>query len=266
MHQVTSKDGTRIAYDKSGQGPAVVIVSGALSTRAASAELAKLLAPRFSVYSYDRRGRGESTDTQPYAVAREVEDLAAVIDVAGGSAFVYGKSSGACLALEAAASLADKIPRLALYEAPYDESEGAAQAWKDFRKKFDALLAAGSGGDGVELFMKFVGGPDEVIAGMKKSDAWPAMEKMAPTLAYDNAVLGEDRAVPAAKVAKVKATTLVMDGGASLQTMPFMRPTADKIAKLIPGAQRRTLEGQAHDVGAQPLAPVLLDFFGQPPA
>ena len=261
MQFVASRDGTRIAYDKSGSGPAVMVVNGALATRASSAELAQLLAGHFTVYSYDRRGRGDSADTNPYSVKREVEDMAALIDAAGGSAYVYGKSSGACLALEAASSLGDKVRRLALYEAPYSDAEGAAKEWREFRSRLDRLLAAGRRADAVTSFMKFVGAPDEAIAGMKASPAWPGLEAMAPTLAYDNAVLGDDRSVPVAKATKVKAITLVMDGGASLGPMPFMRATADKLAKVIPGARRLTIEGQAHDVSAKVLAPVLLKFF-----
>jgi pimeloyl-ACP methyl ester carboxylesterase len=261
MQFVTSKDGTKIAYDKLGKGPAVILVSGALATRSSAAELAQLLAPHFTVYSYDRRGRGDSADTKPYSVRREIEDIEALIDAAGGSAYVYGKSSGACLALEATSSLGDKVKTLAIYEAPYSEAEGAAKEWQEFRSKLDGLLAEDRRADAVTLFMKFVGAPDDAIAEMKASPAWPSMEAMAPTLAYDNAVVGEDRSVPVEVAAKVKAITLVMDGGASLETMPFMRPTAEKLATVIPKAQRRTIEGQGHDISSKVLAPVLVRFF-----
>ena len=233
---VTSRDGTRIAYDKWGKGPAVILVNGALSNRSSNAELAQLLAARFTVYSYDRRGRGDSTDTKPYSVKREIEDIEALIDAAGGSAYVYGKSSGARLALQAASALGDKVKKLALYEPPYSEAEGAAKEWREFRSKLDALLAADRRADAITLFMKFVGAPDEAVAKMKASPAWPAMLAMAPTLAYDNAVLGDDRSVPVGIAAKVKAITLVMDGGASLGPMPFMRATADKLGKSHPGS------------------------------
>lgn len=261
MQRVTSQDGTRIAYDKSGKGPAVILVNGALALRSSTSELVQLLANHFTVYSFDRRGRGDSADTRPYSVEREVEDISALIDAAGGSAFVYGKSSGGGLALEAASSLGDKIKRLAIYEVPYSEAEGAAKEWREFTSKFDGLLAEDRRADAVTLFMKFVGASDEALAGMKASPAWPGMEAMAPTLAYDNAVVGDDRSVPVEKAAKIKATTLVMDGGASLEAMPFMRPTADKLAKVIPNARRRTLEGQAHDVSPEVLAPILVEFF-----
>ena len=169
---------------------------------------------------------------------------------------MYGKSSGASLALQAASALGGKVKKLALYEAPYSEAEGAAKEWREFRAKLDALLAADRRADAVTLFMKFVGAPDEAIAKMKASPAWPGMVAMAPTLAYDNAVLGDDRSVPVESAAKVKAATLVMDGGASLGPMPFMRTTADKLGKAIPGAQRHVVEGQAHDVSSKVLAPV----------
>ena len=258
---VISRDGTRIAYDKSGKGPVVIVVGGALSDRAGGAELAKLLAGDFTVCSYDRRCRGGSTDTKPYSVKREIEDLEALIDSTGGSAYVYGKSSGAALALQAAAALGDKIKKLALYEPPYSEADGAAREWKDFRAQLDALLAESRRADAISLFMRFVGAPDEAVARMKASPAWPGMLAMAPTLAYDNAILGDDRSVPVATAAKVKATTLVMDGGASVGPMPFMRPTADKLGVSIPDARRLVVAGQAHDVDSKVLAPVLLKFF-----
>jgi pimeloyl-ACP methyl ester carboxylesterase len=258
---VTSKDGTKIAYDKIGEGPALILVGGALSDRSGAAPFAAPLSKHFTVYSYDRRGRGGSGDVKPYSVAREVEDLEALIEAAGGSAYVYGKSSGAALALRAASSLGNKIPKLALYEAPYSDAEGAAREWKAFRAKLDGLLAADRRADAVSEFLEFVGAPKEAIDGMKASPAWGGMVAMAPTLAYDNAILGEDRSVPVKTAAKVKAKTLVMDGGASLKTMPFMRPTADKIAGAIPQAERRTLEGQGHDVDPKVLTPALVKFY-----
>lgn len=261
---VTSRDGTRIAYEQVGKGPAVIVVGGALSDRAGSLELARLLAAHFTVYSYDRRGRGGSTDTRPYSVQREIEDIEALIDNAGGSAYVYGKSSGAALALLAAASLGNKVKKLALYEPPYSEAEDAAKEWKEFKAKLDPLLAADRRDDAISLFMKFVGAPEEAVAKMKSSPAWPGMLAMAPTIAYDNAVLGDDRSVPVGVAAKVKASTLVMDGGASVGPMPFMRATADKLGKAIPVAERHVVEGQAHDVSSKVLAPILVKFFNQP--
>lgn len=258
---VTSRDGTRIAYDQAGQGPVLILVGGALSDRSGGAELAPLLAQKLTVYSFDRRGRGDSKSRNPYSVQREIEDIEALIDAAGGSAYVYGKSSGASLALQAAATLGNKVTRLAMYEPPYSEAEGAARQWQRFTAQLDALLAADRRAEAISAFMKFVGAPDEAVAKLKASPAWPGMLALAPTLAYDNAVVGSDRSVPVSVAAKVKARTLVMDGGASLGPMPFMRPTADKLGKVIPGARRVTVEGQAHDVSAKALAPILLEFF-----
>lgn len=264
MPTVTSKDGTTIAYDTVGQGPSVILVDGATGYRSAFAgdsDLARLLAPKFTVYTYDRRGRGESSDTQPFAVAREVEDIEALIDAAGGEAYVYGISSGGALALEAALGLPSKVKKLAIYEVPYDDSEAGVRAWKVYRAELDEFTAAGQRGDAVVLFMRFVGVPDEMIAGMRQSPMWPQLEAVAPTLPYDAAALGVDRTVPKERAATLSVPTLIMDGGASIEMMPFMRETAVSLTNAIPHAQHETLEGQRHDVDANVLAPVLAAFF-----
>ncbi|MCX6728378.1 MAG: alpha/beta hydrolase [Candidatus Saccharibacteria bacterium] len=263
MPEVISKDGTKIAYDKIGKGLSVILVGGATSTSTSGAGLAKLLAYRFTVYNYDRRGRGDSTDTKPFAVEREIEDLEALIDESGDSGYIYGISSGACLAMLAAAQLGDKVKRLALYEAPYSESKTAAYEWRQYRLKLDKAIVADHRGKAVELFMKLVGVPDEMIVGMKKSQMWPGLEAVAPTLLYDAAEMGKDRSIPVEQAAKVKAKTLVMDGGASRETMPFMGTSAEKLAKVIPNATRRTIEGQGHDINSKILAPVLIEFFSK---
>jgi pimeloyl-ACP methyl ester carboxylesterase len=263
MATVTSKDGSTIGFDKKGKGPAVILVDGAIGYRAMGFgnKLQELLAQRFSVYAYDRRGRGESGDVKPYALEREVEDIEALIKEAGGSAFVYGISSGACLALEAAIQLDGKIKKLAMYEAPYDDEPGSRQAWRDYTKELGELVAANRRGDAVALFMKFVGTPAQMIDGMRQSPGWPAMESVAPTLLYDAAAMGKDRAVPVERASKVAASALVMDGGANLTIMPFMHASATELARAIPHAQQRTLEGQTHAVEAEVLAPALLEFF-----
>ena len=261
MQAVTSRDGTRIACDRAGDGPAVVLVGGALATGADGAELAERLAGRFTIYSFDRRGRGDSTDTAPYAVAREIEDVEALIDAAGGSAFVFGRSSGAALALQAAAALGGKVARLALYEAPYDEADGAAEAWRAFSAELDDLLAADRRGEALALFLKIVGTPDQALEAMKASPAWAGMEALAPTIAYDTALLGADRSIPVDRAAKVTAPTLVLDGGASRERMPFMAATADKLARIIPNARRHTIEGEGHAVSPDAMAPVLIAFL-----
>jgi pimeloyl-ACP methyl ester carboxylesterase len=261
MRTVISKDGTGIAYEQIGQGPALILVSGAFMHRAmdpGTAQLAELLAPHFTVYYYDRRGRGESTDTQPYAVEREVEDIEALIDKAGGSAFIYGSSSGAILAMEATLRLGSKIKKLAMYEAPYKGDEEARQAWKEFRRKLRELLAANRKGDAVALFLMQVGMPAEQIEPMRAEPWWSMFEDVAPTLAYDADVLGEDRAVPAARAARVTVPALIMNGGAG---DAFMYDTAVALAKAMPNAKQRTLEGQQHNAAPDAIAPVLKEFF-----
>jgi pimeloyl-ACP methyl ester carboxylesterase len=259
MSTVKSKDGTAIAYDRIGHGPAVVLVDGALCSRkfGPMEPLAAHLAPHFTIYTYDRRGRGESGDTQPFAVEREVEDIAALIAEAGGSAGVYGISSGAALALEAARQLPTMVTKLALYEPPYSLEADYAPRWQAYRTQLDALLAEGRRGDAVELFMRLVGAGDEGVAGMRQSPVWPLFEAVAPTLRYDAAELGDSR-VPTERAATVAMPTLVMAGEA---TFPFIQQAAQALADALPHGEHRTLEGQTHEVAAEALAPVLDAFF-----
>src|SRR6266702_4002164 len=174
MKKVQSVDGTAIAYDQVGNGPAVILVNGALGYRAMGCltPLAYLLAQHFTVIDYDRRGRGDSTDTQPFAVEREIEDIESLISEAGGSAFLFGISSGAALAMEAAIELGNKVKKLAMYEAPYNSDEAARKAWKEYRKQLKELLAAGRGGDAVGLFMMLVGMPADHLPGMRQHPMW----------------------------------------------------------------------------------------------
>jgi pimeloyl-ACP methyl ester carboxylesterase len=259
MRTVISTDGTSIAFDQSGQGPALILVAGALTTRADWSPLAAALAPHFSVFAYDRRGRGESGDSAPYAVEREVEDLDALITEAGGSAFVFGHSSGAALALEAAVQLGDKVKKLAMYEAPYNDDREAQRAWRAYIQQLTELLAADRRGDAVALFMKYVGMPAEGIEAMRHAPTWPMFEAIAPTLAYDHtAILGKDASVPIERATHVLVPTLVMNGGASF---PFMYETARALSKAMPHAQLRTLEGQDHGPADDVLAPALKEFF-----
>jgi pimeloyl-ACP methyl ester carboxylesterase len=259
---VTSKDGTKIVYDKIGHGPAVILVAGALCSRSfwSGPALAKLLARSFTVYNYDRRGRGDSGDTKPYAVEREIEDIEALIDEAGGVAYLYGHSSGAALALEAAIRLGNKVKKLAMYETPYNDDAEAQRVWKEYLKQLTEALAADRRGDAVALFMELGGTSADQIEAMRQAPTWPMFEALAPTLAYDHAaILGEAAAVPTERAASVTAPTLVMAGGASFA---FMSDTAQALSKAIPHAQLRTLEGQTHNINLEVLAPVLLEFLG----
>ncbi len=260
MGKVISKDGTAIAFDQSGSGPAVILVGGAFQFRAfdqRTGQIAALLSKHFTVYHYDRRGRGESSDTLPYAVEREIEDLDALIKAAGGSAKVFGNSSGAVLALYAAAyGLA--IPKLALYEAPFTNS-GDRDSTREmaYTNDLTRLLSEGHRGEAAALAMTYFGTPADVVAGTRQSPAWPMFEAVAPTLAYDNAIMG-DGIVPATQFASIRVPTLVIHGGASPD---FMHNAANAIARALPDAQRRTLEGQTHAVAPEVLAPVLDAFF-----
>ena len=256
MNKVHSSDGTTIAFDRLGEGPPVILVCGQSTDRSSNAGVAALLAPDFTVFNYDRRGRGDSGDTPPYAVEREVEDIDALIHEAGGSAFVYGMSSGAALALEAAASgLA--ITKLALWEPPFslDESHRPPE---DLVERYNEMIAAGRRGDVIEFFMaKVVGLPPEFVAHARTQPFWQVQEALAHTLVYDTILLG-DGSLPVERAAAVTAPTLVITGGASF---PFMRETARALADVIPDARHRTLEGQEHNVDPEALAPVLEEFF-----
>lgn len=265
MSTVTSRDGTTISYTRTGDGPALILVDGALCFRAFGPmlELAAQLDKDFTVYIYDRRGRGESSDTQPYAIEREIEDIAALIEVAGGSAFVHGMSSGAVLALMAASKL-PTITKVSAYEPPLAIDASRPVTVENYLEQLDALLAANRRGDAVELFMQLVGTPAEMVAGMRQSPAWPTFESIAPTLHYDGIIVENPalrQSLPPAfadELASIQAPTLVMAGGASPD---WMRNAAQTIAKTTPGARYRVLEGQTHQVESASLAPALTEFF-----
>ncbi|MES9543573.1 alpha/beta fold hydrolase [Actinomadura sp. NPDC000600] len=261
METTHSKDGTSIAVERTGEGPALVHVGGALNDRGSGAALAGLLAPHHTVFTYDRRGRGDSGDTPPYAVEREIEDLAAVIEAAGGSAAVYGMSSGAVLALRAAAH-GLPITRLALFEPPFnpahDERITHARA---YNTELTGLLADGRRGDALALFMTVVGMPEEMIGHMRGAPMWPALEALAPSLAYDSAVMDDaatGAVLPEDLLGRVTVPALVLDGGDSPS---WMRDIARRTAAHLPAGTHRTLEGQNHDVDPAVLAPALAEFL-----
>jgi len=262
MKIVTSKDGTIIAFDQSGAGPVIILVDGALQYRAFDQgmnQLADRLSQHFTVIHYDRRGRGDSTETLPYALAREIEDIEALIDETGGSASLYGISSGAALAMEAAIALPNKVKKRAMYEAPYNDDESAQQTWKDYVKQLRHLLDEGRKGEAVGLFMMLVGASPQDVERIKQTPMWPLWEAVGNTLAYDHiACLREDASVPIERATAVAVPTLVMNGS---ESFPFMYTTALTLANTIPNAQLRSLEGQTHEVTAEALAPVLVEFF-----
>ena len=261
METVRSRDGTTIAFDRSGRGPSLVIVGGALSDRGAVPDLAARLAGQLTVIAVDRRGRGDSTDTQPYAVEREIEDLAALVDAAGGSAFVLGHSSGAALSLRAAEA-GVPIERLAVYEPPLMVDDTRPPIPDDYIAHLDELVAAGRRGDAVEYFLT-TGPliPPPAIEQIKQSPGWPAMEAKAHTIAYDARIMDGLMSIspaPLARWASLAVPTLVVDGGAS---PPWIRHGARALADVLPNATTATLDGQGHGPAADVLAPVLLRFF-----
>ena len=280
MRRVTSKDGTSIAYERLGHGPAVVLVGGALvdpvtgrAGRWENAPLAAELAERFTVVNYDRRGREESGDTLPYAVEREIEDLEALVAETGGSAHVHGVSSGGALALEAAAA-GVAFDKISVYEVPYSVDDYAAQAWQEYVEQLDTALAEGRRGDAVALFMLLAGSSEDQVASARGSPMWPGLEAIAHTLAYDAAVLGDGRP-PTARLATVMQPTLVATGAAPPDAegeappdaegggLPpaFFDQAADAIAASLPRAERVTVEGQTHVTDPKTFAPVLERFF-----
>lgn len=256
VKKAESADGTLIAYEQRGDGDPLVLVSGALCTSASEAPLAELLAPHFTVFTYDRRGRGASGDRVPYAVEREVEDLAAVIAAAGGRAVVHGMSSGAALALRAAAA-GLPIARLSLYEPPFETDPAVRDRNTQYTGRMTALLAQGRRGDALAEFLGAVGMPPQALSGLRLLPMWADMEALAHTLAYDHEVMG-DGLVPTGLLGAVSVPVMVVDGGAS----PVgMRDAALAVSRALPHGRHRTLTGQTHEVAPHVLTPALREFF-----
>ena len=258
----TSKDGTVIAYERTGSGPAVILVDGALCYRGSgpARPLAAALAGHFTVYTYDRRGRGESGNTLPYAVDREVEDLAAVLEAAGGTAHLYGISSGAALSLEAANVLSGFVS-LALYEFPTAVDSSGPVRPADYIPTMDALIAADKRGATLKMFMRTVGVPTPVLLVMQLLPVWSKLKRVAHTLPYDMRVLGDTgsgRPLPTDRWTSATLPTLAMDGGKSPQSM---RDGMRQLADILPDSDYRTLPGQTHMLKPDAVAPVLTEFF-----
>jgi pimeloyl-ACP methyl ester carboxylesterase len=255
VSHVTSKDGTPIAYERSGSGPTLVLVGGGLDDGSENAPLVPELAMSFTVVNYSRRGRGGSGDTQPYSLGREIEDIDALIAASGGSAHVYGVSSGGALAIEAAAT-GSAIDRLAVYEVPYMIAEEVARGWQRYLDQLGPALAEGRRGDAIELFMEVAGSSEDDIEGAKRSPFWPGLEEVAHTLAYDAACLGDGRP-PTARLRKITQPTLVATGGGD----ELFEQAADAIAASIPNAERLTIEGQGHVAAPVAVGEMLERFF-----
>jgi pimeloyl-ACP methyl ester carboxylesterase len=263
MSTFRSKDGTILAYDRFGQGPELIMVTGAMATRADAVGAAENLGQYFTTFAYDRRGRGESGDIAPYSVEREVEDIDALITEAGGSAFVFGHSSGAILALEAARLLLPtRLTQLAIYEPPLMTEESHPLLPKDYVTHLNELIAADQRGEAVEYFMTTaIGMPAEVVVQARNSPMWPNMEAVAHTIAYDGAIT-MDTAIgsplPLKKWASIQIPVLVMSGGKSF---PFLPEAAQTLSEILPNARHRHFPDQDHGIKDEALIPVLVEFF-----
>src|SRR6266545_2721203 len=239
MNTVISADGTAIAFDRFGDGPPVIMTVGAFNTRSTTEPLATALQEHLTVLNYDRRGRGDSGDTAPYAVDREIEDIAALIGGAGGSASVFGYSSGATLALQAAAS-GLPITNLVLYEPPFRTDDSHPGLPADFAGQLAGLVAAGRRGDAVELYQtKAVGIPPDVVSQLRHAPFRPGLEAIAHTLAYDATIIG-DLSLPAGLLATVTTPALVISGE---QSPPFLRAAARAAATALTGPRRKVTGG-----------------------
>lgn len=265
MPTVTSNDGTTIAFEKIGQGPSVVLVDGAFVYRAIdpwAPAFASALADRYTVYTYERRGRGGSSDAGSYAIQREIDDLAAVIEEAGGSAFVLGMSSGAVLALDAAAA-GLPITKLAVYEPPFIVDDTHAPRPDDYLAEAKRLIADGRNGDAIaHALTKTVFLPAEMVEGMRAQPFFGAMEAVGPTVAYDGEIMDglmSGKPLPKDRWAASTVPTQIVHGGASEQ---WIHNAANALREVLPVAEEvQTLEGQNHEIPATVLAPVVEKFF-----
>ncbi|MEU7003874.1 alpha/beta hydrolase [Nonomuraea sp. NPDC046570] len=255
MQTVVSKDGTEIAYDRSGSGPVIIMMAAGPTDHWALAGIAELLSEDFTVFNYDRRGRGDSGDSASYAPEREYEDLQALITEAGGDARVFGSSGGGILALKAAAWGAD-IGRLAIWEAPFILEGSRPPVRADYRQNLEKLLTENRRGDMIESFMvDAVGMPVEFVTPMRDAPFWPSMERIAHTLIYDATIIG-DWSLPAG-LPELTVPTLVLEGG----TTPWLTQSAEALTQALPAARHTVLPGQTHDVEATAIAPQLAEFF-----
>lgn len=269
MPHVTSADGTRIGFDSivqdhPGDGPVVVFVSGGLDDGTESLPLAQHLAETFDVVVYRRRGRGDSGDTSPYAVRREIEDLAAVIDAVGGRANVFGASTGGALALEAAAA-GLPIDRIAVHEVPYLLGEEMIAAWHTYTADLATALDAGDRDEALRLFMSLAGSSAEQISAAEASTYWSPLRDLAPTLRYDAACLG-DGPPPADRLAAVTQPVLLTTGAVvdpHLAGLPvdFFGAAADAAAAQLPRGSRTTIEVTGHVPDPAVLGPILTAFY-----
>jgi pimeloyl-ACP methyl ester carboxylesterase len=262
MKSVRSKDGTQIAFDQYGSGPNVILVDGALCHRGFGPmpSIGKLLAPHFTVFHFDRRGRGQSGDTPPYSVDREIEDIEAMIGEAGGSAYLFGASSGAALALEAASRLRG-IKKIALYEAPFFFDDAHPPRPDNYVAKLTEMAAANRRGDALKLFMKTVGTPGFAIAIMQLMPMWSKLKAVAHTLRYDMTIVSDKRAGEPLSARRWSTVTMPALTAVGSKSPGWWQDAMQQLSRVLPNSQHRVLAGQTHMVKAQVLAPVLQEFF-----
>lgn len=263
MNTVISKDGTKIAYETHGKGPSLIIVDGALNYRAfgTGRPLAKLLKEHFTVYVYDRRGRGDSTDTKPYAIEREVEDIEALIKEIDSDVFIFGQSSGAALAMEAANKLGKKIKKLAVYEAPFVVDATYPPMADDYLTILKRMVAEEKRGDAVKFFMKRVGVPSFFLMIFPLMPVWPKLTAVAHTLPYDITLVEpyqKGKSLSAKQWSAVTIPTLVGVGGKS---PVWMKNGMTELANVLPNAEEKVVEGQTHMLKPEAIVPVLKKFF-----
>jgi hypothetical protein len=257
METVISKDGTAIAFDRLGDGPALILMGGALNDRQQAAQLASLLAPHFTVFNYDRRGRTDSGDTPPYAVSKEIDDLNTVIGVAGGSAMLFANCTGGMLALEAIAQGA-AITKLALFEPPYIIGDARPPLAPEFHPDITKMIESGRLGDAVTYFLESgIGMPPEIVHNVQSMEIWPLLENLAPTLLYDMAI-GGDLSLPIDRVRVVTVPALVMDGERS---QPWLHAATAALVDALPHATHHTVDGITHTIEAEAIAPVLQGYL-----
>jgi pimeloyl-ACP methyl ester carboxylesterase len=257
MKTVTSADATTIAFDQFGAGAPIIMAAGAFNDRSTTEPLARALAPQLLAVNYDRRGRGDSADAPRYAVEREIEDIDALIAEVGGSAAVFGYSSGATLALRAAAA-GLPITRLALYEPPFVIGDSRPRPRAGLDAELAQLIAAGRRGDAVELFQtEVIGMPAEVVAQLRQAPFRPGMEAIAHTLVYDATIVG-DLSLPTELIASITTPTLVIDGD---QSPSVIREAARAVADTLPNGQLHSLAGRDHTIDPAATAPILAEFL-----
>lgn len=263
MDFVISKDTTKIAYEKQGEGPALILVGGGLDDGSENRQHIPELANHFTVFNYARRGRGESGDEQPYALEREVEDIEAIIAICNSPVFLFGASSGGALALEAAmAGVA--VEKLAVYEVPYSVEDYMINGWQEYRKQLNDALDNDDRDRALELFMRLAGSSDADIEGAKHSEYWPGLRELAPTLAYDAECLKDgrvpDRLTAITQPALVLTGTMMAPGMQELQPS-FFADAAKLVVDKLPNAEYQELQGESHQVDSKKLTAALHDFF-----